>query len=87
MQIGYSATANNTSNSLRFRDTVVVGGDGKIPETSLHYIPAIESVPSRAIAASTAYVVGDVLGDNGKAYRCKLAYTSAATPVAPSADT
>lgn len=47
---------------------------------------ALEEVPNRAIAASTAYAVGDLLGDAGRAYRCVLAYTSAATPVAPSSD-
>jgi len=30
-QIGFSSTANNTSNSLRFMDTTVVDGNGKIP--------------------------------------------------------
>ena len=48
---------------------------------------AVESVPTRTIAASTAYAVGDILGDSGKAYRCISAYTSAVTPVAPSSDT
>lgn len=35
MQIGYSATANNTANSLRFRDTVIVDGNGKIPSANI----------------------------------------------------
>lgn len=48
---------------------------------------AVETVPTRTIEASTAYAVGDLLGDSGKAYRCISAYTSAATPVAPSSDT
>jgi len=85
IQLG--AGENGEEKSLKFRDTVVVGGDGKIPETSLHYVPALESVPTSTIAATAAYVVGDVLGDGGKAYRCKEAYTSAATPKAPSLDT
>lgn len=48
---------------------------------------ALEEAPTRAIAASTAYAAGDLLGDGGKAYRCISAYTSAAAPVAPSSDT
>ena len=35
MQIGYSSTTNSTANSLRFRDTTVVDGNGKVPTTSL----------------------------------------------------
>lgn len=88
IQLG--AGENSEEKSLQFRGTKVVGGDGKIPTSSLRDFLALESVPDRVIAASTAYVVGDVLGDSGKAYRCKKAYTSAETPsdvVAPSADT
>ena len=35
MQIGYSATANDKPNSLRFRDTTIVDGNGKIPTENL----------------------------------------------------
>ena len=49
---------------------------------------AVESVPTRTIAANKAYAIGDILGDSGKAYRCKSAYTSASSsPTAPSSDT
>ena len=34
-QIGYSSTANNKSNSLRFMDTTIVDGNGKIPTSNL----------------------------------------------------
>lgn len=85
VQLG--AGENSEEKSLQFRGTKVVGGDGKIPETSLHYVPALESVPEQAIAASTSYAVGVVVVDSGKAYRCKSAYTSAATPESPSVDT
>lgn len=84
---------NKEPKSLKFRGTKVVGGDGKIPTSSLRDTFALESVPNREIAASTAYAVGDVLrdggglGDPGKAYRCKEPYTSAANPVSPSSDT
>lgn len=66
---------------LVFSPTAVVMS--QTPYTQL----ALESVPTRTIAGSYAYAVGDLLGDGGKAYRCKSAYTSAATPVAPSSDT
>ena len=77
---------NTVANSLKFHGTTVVGGDGKIPTPSLRDIPALESVPDRAILSATAYAVGDALGDAGKAYRCISAYTSTATPKAPSSD-
>ena len=49
---------------------------------------AVETVPTRTIAANTGYALGDLLGDGGKAYRCKSAYTSASpNPIAPSSDT
>lgn len=85
IQLG--AGENSEEKSLQFRGTKVVGGDGKIPEASLHYVPALESVPEQTIAASTSYAVGAVVVDSGKAYRCKSAYTSAATPESPSVDT
>ena len=49
---------------------------------------ALEEVPTRTISANYSYAVGDLLGDDGKAYRCKEAYTSAASnPTAPHSDT
>lgn len=48
---------------------------------------ALESMPSRVIEASAAYVIGDLLSDNDKAYRCISAYTSATPPIALSTDT
>ena len=48
---------------------------------------ALEDVPTRTIEGSTKYRVGDLIGYNGKAYRCKTEYTSASTPVTPDADT
>lgn len=40
VQIGYSATANSLSASLRFRDTIVVDSDGKIPLSSVESLSA-----------------------------------------------
>lgn len=45
-------------------------------------------MPTRNIAIQTYYAVGDLLGDNGKAYRCKSAYTTpTSSPTLPSLDT
>ena len=83
------AASPSTSDNLAALDSDGNPTDSGIPKVNI----ALESVPNREIAASTAYAVGDVLrdggglGDPGKAYRCKLAYTSAANPVSPSSDT
>ena len=71
----------------RYEVTAVYTPQSLQPNTTPYGHFALESVPTRAIAANTPYAVGDLLGDSGKAYRCTTAYTSAATPVAPSSDT